>query len=125
MEGKQGLALPGRALVVADVGHVLVVEVVERGQHGVRGSLSQSAEGGVLDDLAQVLQRVEVFHRALALGDFVENLVQPLVTHPARRAFPAGFLHREVEVELGHGYHTVVLVHDNHTAGTHHGAGSR
>ena len=121
--GQQGFALPCRTLVVADVGDVFVIEVFQGREHGVRGGLPQSAERRVLDDVAQVAQVLQVLHGAFALGDAGEDFQEALVADAAGGAFPAGFLHDELQVEFGDRHHAVVLVHDNHAAGTHHGAG--
>ena len=120
----EGLALSGRTFLFGHVSHVLIPEVVDGGQNGVRGGLTQTAEGGVFDDLAEVLQQGEVFHGAVTLGNAAKDFAQALVTDTARGALTAGFLHGEVEVELGDGDHAGGLVHDDHTAGAHHGAGS-
>ena len=57
------------------------------------------------------------------MGDFFQNVVQAFITDTTRCTFTAGFFHREFEIEFGNGYHTVVLVHHDHTTGTHHGTG--
>ena len=112
----EGAALVGRTALVHDVGHVLVVEVVDGREHGVGRCLAETAESGILDDLAEVLEIVQILHRTLALGDLVENLLQALVADTAGGALSAGLVHGELEVELGHGHHAVVLVHDDHTS---------
>ena len=66
--GQQGLALVGAADVIPDVLLVFVAEVREGGEHGVGGCLTQAAESGVLDNLGKVLEFVEIFHGAAALG---------------------------------------------------------
>ena len=43
-------------------------------------------------------------------------------TDTARCALTAGFVHGEFEEELGKVHHTGVFVHDDQTAGAHHGA---
>ena len=72
--------------------------------------------------MAQLLQLVDILQRAVALGDFVELLEQPLGAHPAGGAFAAGLINREFQEELGDVHHAGVLVHDDQAAGTHHGA---
>ena len=108
----EGTALVGGTALVHDVGHVLVVEVVDGREHGVGGCLAETAESGILDDLAEVLEVVQILHRTLALGNLVENLLETLVADTAGSALSAGLVHGELEVELGHGHHAVVLVHD-------------
>ena len=45
----QGLALAGRTFLVNHVCHILIPEVVDGGQHRVRGSLAETAERRVFD----------------------------------------------------------------------------
>ena len=49
--------------------------------------------------------------------------MQAFVTDTTGGTFTAGFFHREFEIEFSNRYHAVVLVHHDHTTGTHHGTG--
>ena len=112
------------ALLVDDVLDVLVPEVVEGRQNGVRRGLAKSAESGILDDGGQVAEFGKVFHRTATVGDLLEDFAQTLVADTAGRALAAALLAGEFEVELGDGGHTAGLVHNDHTARAHHRAGS-
>ena len=120
----QLLADAGAALLVDHVLHVLVPEVVEGGEDRVGRGLAEAAEGAVLDDGGQVAQGVEVVHGAGAVGDLLKQLAEALVADTAGGALAAALFAGELEVELGDGGHAAGLVHDDHTAGTHHRAGS-
>ena len=67
------LADAGAALLVHDVLHVLIPEVVEGRENGVGRGLAEAAEGAVLDDGGQVAQGIEVVHRAVAVGDLLSS----------------------------------------------------
>ena len=99
------------------------MEVIYGRQHRVRGGLAQTTQSRVFDHAAEVFQRLQVFHRPFTLRDLVQDFVQAFVTDTARCTFTAGFFHREFEIEFSHGYHTIILVHHDHTPGTHHGTG--
>ncbi len=118
------LADAGAALLVDDVLHILIPEVVEGAEYGVRRGLAETAESGVLDDGSEVAEFLEVFHGAATVGNLLEDFAEALVADTAGRAFTAALLAGELEVELGDGRHARGLVHDNHTARTHHRAGS-
>ena len=118
------LADAGAALLVHDVLHILIPEVVEGGEDGVGRGLAEAAEGAVLDDGGQVAQGVEVVHRAVAVGDLLQQLAEALVTDAAGAALAAALLAGELQIELGDSRHARGLVHDDHTAGAHHRASS-
>ena len=46
---QQSLAVMRRAALFPDVRFVLVTEILDRGEHGVRSRLAQTAQGAVLD----------------------------------------------------------------------------
>ena len=118
------LADAGAAFLVDDVLHILVPEVVEGGENGVRRGLAETAECGVLDDSGEVAQLGEVFHGAATVGDFFKDFAEALVADTAGRALAAALLAGELKIELGDGGHAAGLVHDDHTARAHHRAGS-
>ena len=65
---------------------------------------------------------INIFHRTLAPGDFVQDLVHSLCSHTARGTFTTGLIYRELQEEFGNIYHTGIFIHNDHTAGSHHGA---
>ncbi|MNN64974.1 hypothetical protein D3C81_1804490 [compost metagenome] len=71
------------------MGDILVAKIFQRGQHRIRRRLAESAERSRLDLLGQLLQHIQVLHRALTFRDFLQNLQQALGTNSARRAFAA------------------------------------
>ena len=118
--GQQSLALLRAALVLLHVLLIFFVEVVHRGEDRVRRSLSESAESGVLDDLGEVLEHLQVLHLTLSFGNLGKDFEHPLVADAAWSALSAGFTDDEFKVELRDGDHAVVFVHHDHTSGTHH-----
>ena len=120
--GEQAGALLGGTLLIADMGLVLVAEIADRCQNGVRGRLTQTAQCAVLDTLAELFQQLHIALFALALADAVEDLQNTRRADAARRTFPAGLLGRKAQEEPGHIDHTGAVIHNDHTAGTHDGA---
>ena len=93
---QQGFTLFGTAGLVADVFQVFIMEIVQRRQNRVRGSLPQSAEGGILDDLSQSGEGIEVFLCSPSFGYLVQQFQQAFVADAARRTFSAGFFYGEI-----------------------------
>ena len=120
--GKKSLALFRPALAVADMLQIFVIEIVQCGEHRVRRCLPQAAECSVLYHLAEGGQRLQIIFRTAAFGYFIENLEKSLVPDAAWGAFPAGFFDCKIQIESRYRNHTVILVHHDHSAGTHHGA---
>ena len=59
---------------------------------------------------------------AVALGDLIQHFTAVrLGTDTAGRTFSAGFIHGKFQEEFRDVYHTGVFVHDDQTAGAHHG----
>ena len=77
------LADAGAAFLVDDVLHILIPEVVEGAEYGVRRGLSEAAESGILDDGGEVAEVVEVLHGAAAVGDLLKNFAEALVADTA------------------------------------------
>ena len=57
-----------------------------------------------------------------AVRDLAQHFIQALGTDTAGGALAAAFVHGEFEEELGDIDHAVILVHDDESARTHHGA---
>ena len=116
------LADAGRAAFFDDVCFILVTEILQRGQNRVRSRLTECAHRVCLDVLAELFHLVEIFKRAVAGRDLVEHLEKASRTDAARRALAAALVDRKVEEEARNVNHTGRFIHDDHTAGTHHGA---
>ena len=85
----EGTAPVGRTTLVHDVGHIFVIEVVESGKHRIGRSLAETAEGRILDYLAEILEVIQILHRTLALGNLFKYLLQTFVAYTARSALSA------------------------------------
>ena len=102
---------------------VFVLEVGERGQHGVRRRFAETAQGGVLDHLGEGAQLLNVAGAAVALRDPGENVEHTGRALAARGALAARLVADEVHEKLRDGHHARVLVHDNEAAGADDRAG--
>ena len=103
------------------MGLVLVAEIAQGGQHRIGGCLSQAAEGIVLYIVAEFFQLIQVSHIGLSLGDLCEDFKHTFGADTAGSTLAAGFLHSKFQEEFGNVYHTVILIHNDQTAGAHHG----
>ena len=72
--------------------------------------------------ITQFLQFIQIFHRSLTFCDLFKDLEHTSRTDPARRTFAARLIHCKLQEELRDIHHTGVLVHDDQSAGSHHGA---
>ena len=97
---------------------ILIAEVFQGSQYRVRGSLPKSAHSAVLDLCCQLFQKFDISVTALAFCDSFQNLQHSLSTDTAVVTFTAGFFLCKVKEETSHIYHTGVLIHNDHTAGT-------
>ena len=104
------------------MGNVLIPEVLHGRHNGVGCSLTQSAQGSGLNEIADFLQLIQILQSTLTLGNLCQDLQHTAGTNAAGCALAAGFITDELHVELGNVHHAVVLVHDDGTTGTHHGA---
>jgi len=119
---EQSLADAGGALLVNDMSYILIAEVTDGGKNGVGSSLTKAAQSVFLDICSQLFQLVQIFQSALALSDAVKDLIHTTGTDTAGSTLTAGLINGELEEELGDIDHAVVLVHDDETTGTDHGA---
>ena len=117
--GHELRALAGTALLVLDVLHVLIHEVLERGLDRVRGRLTKTAERSLAHRIGDVLHLDDVILGAATFGDLVEIVEELASADAAGSALSAALIDGEVEVELGDVDHAVRLVHDDQAAGTH------
>ena len=67
---------------------------------------------------------LDILLLALALGDLLKDVAETLSADTAWSTLSAGLINCEVEVELSYVDDTVILVHYNHSTGTHHGTDS-
>ena len=117
--GDELRALAGAALLVPDVLHVFVHEVLERGLDRVGGRLAETAKRGLAHRIGDVLHLDDVVLRAAAFGDLVEIVEELASADAAGSALSATLIDGEVEIELRDVNHAVRLVHDDETAGAH------
>ena len=121
--GQQRPAYLCRAFFMVDMRFVFIPEIPDRGKNRVRRCLPEAAKRIILDLVSQFFQFLNISLSSFAVGDPFKDLEHPLGAHPAEGTFPAGFLPCEIEEELGHIDHAGGFIHDDHTAGTHDGAG--
>ena len=72
--------------------------------------------------ITELFQLIQIFHGRLTFCDFLKNFQHPSRTDPAGRTFAAGLIHGKFEKELGDVHHTGILIHDDQSAGAHHGS---
>ena len=107
------------AVVRADMRLILVAEVSDGREYGVRGRLTETAHGGLLERFGELLEHFDVALLALALGDALQNLQHALRADAAGEALAAALVDDEVH-EVARGVdHAGVLVHDDEAAGAH------
>ena len=120
--GQQGLTYARRTLLIHDVSNIFFSEVLQGGQYRVRRRLSQSAQGVLLHIIRDFFDLVQIFHRRLAFCDLIQQLQQAGGANPAGGTLTAGLIHGKLQEELRDIYHTGIFVHNDQTAGAHHGA---
>ena len=118
---QERLTYAGRTAFFLDMCLVLVTEEMKGGQYRVGSGLAQTTQGVGLYVVAEFFQLIKVLHLGSALGNLLQDFQHTLCPDTACGTLAAGFLNRELQEELGNIHHTVILVHDNQTAGTHHG----
>ena len=99
---------------------ILILKILHGTQDRIGRGLSQTAKGSVLDRFGKIPEADHILWRPPAVGDFLQNLVEPFGPYPAGRAFAAALLHTEFEIEFSNIDHTVVFAEDNHPPGAHH-----
>ena len=110
-----------RTAFFTDMGFIFIPEIAQRGQHRVRGGLSQTAQGRVLHDIGPPFQGWDVILLAFSVADAGQHFQHFLGSHPAGSTLAAGFLHAEFHEESCHVHHAFVVIHDDHAAGTNDG----
>mgnify|MGYP007012703705 CR=1 FL=1 len=81
-----------------------------------------SAHSAVLDLSCKLFQKLDISVLSFALCDSLKNLKHSLGTDTAVVTFTTGFFLGKVKEETCHIYHTGILVHYDHTAGTNDSA---
>src|SRR5437764_487161 len=89
-----------RAAPFLDVRFVLVPEVLQRGQHRRDRRVAERAKRFPGDVAGDAAQQIQIAHLPFAALDALQNLVQPIGSLAARRAFAAGLVTVKVEEVL-------------------------
>ena len=101
---------------------VLLAEVFQSGEYGVRSRLTETTERAFLYLIGEVEERIKVFHDALSLGDAFQDFKHPFRADAAEGALPAGLFLDEGQEEFGDVDDACRLVHNHHSAGAHDSA---
>ncbi len=118
----QIFAMSGRATVVVDMRLILRLEIPDRAEHRVSGGPAQLAQAGLVDGMGNGFQEFNVSGLAGAIADTGQDAVHGMQSFPAGSAFPAGFIHQKTDEVPSDIDHAGPVIHDDHAAGTHHGA---
>ncbi len=97
------------------MGLILIPEVLDRAQNGVRRRSSQGTEGSLSNYPSQFLQELNIPLLSPPLRNVIQYLVHPLGTFTTGGALPTGLIPEEVDEVLGDVHHAGVLVHDDHS----------
>jgi len=106
---------------------VFVTKIPDRRQNWVGRRATKGTERAILDGFAKVPKKLQVVLFAASLGDigeYLESMAQTLATWCT---FAAAFLCEKARVVAGNLNHTIAIIHDDESAGAHHGtfAGER
>ncbi|OQC00090.1 MAG: hypothetical protein BWX80_03487 [Candidatus Hydrogenedentes bacterium ADurb.Bin101] len=118
----EGRADARRTPLLADMNIVFFTEMADGGKDRIWRRLTQAAQGGILDLLAEGDQFLHIAFLAFALADAGHDLEHALGADAAGHALAAGFILHEVQEEPGHIHHARVFIHDDEAAGTHNRA---
>src|SRR5215470_4951049 len=109
----------GGTTLLVHVSFVFIGEIAQGAYHRVWRGLSQTAQAGVFQQIAEFLEHPNVLGASRAICNFLEQTIHLIRPHAARDTFAAGFGHAEIHEVLGDVHHAGGLVHDDHSAGTH------
>ncbi|OQC56119.1 MAG: hypothetical protein BWX54_01547 [Verrucomicrobia bacterium ADurb.Bin018] len=118
----QSRAHPRHAMLVADMLHIFLAEVPQRGEHRIWRGLPQPAQRGLLNEPPQLFEAIQIGQFALALANALQDFAHALGAHPAWRALAAGFLLHKFNKEPRHIHHAGVFIHDDQATRAHDGA---
>ena len=65
--------------------NVLIAEELKSSKHGVGSCLTETAEGILLDVVAELLESVDILERSLTVGDLLKELEKSSCTDTAGR----------------------------------------
>ena len=120
--GEKGFTYACRTPFFFDVSFILIAEIAQGRKHRVGGSLSQATGRVFFYIIAELFQFIQILHGSLALGNLGQDLKNTFGTDTAGSTFAAGFFYGKLQEELGDINHTVCFIHNNQSAGAHHGA---
>ena len=115
----------GGTAVFFYVSLVFVAEISERGEHGIRSRLTESAERAVLYLSAQLFEQLDISVSAIALAYPLKSFSQAHSADAAGDALPARLVCCEIKKEFCHAHHAGALVHNDHSARAHYRARCR
>src|SRR5690242_15524352 len=93
---RRGRVRTDHALLVLDVVHELVAEVLDHGAHRHGRRVAERADRAALDVVGDRVEQLDVAHAALPVLDAVDHAPQPAGALAARRALAAALVHVEV-----------------------------
>ena len=99
---------------------ILLWEVLESRENGVRCSLSKSAETALLHGKCDLAHLSNILVCCLALGNLSKKSVKRLSSDSAWCAFSTSLIDSKIEIELGNIDDTVILIHYDHASRSHH-----
>src|SRR5690606_27639570 len=114
-----------QARTVADVGEVLVAELLDRARHGCGRGIAEHADRGARHVLPDVEQYIQVLLPALTPLDAAEDLGQPPGALAAGRALAAGLVGVELHDPPDLLHDAGRIVHHDHGRRAQHAAGLR
>ena len=89
-KSQQFIADFGRALLVVDMGFILMTEIFDSTEDRIRGRHTKSAETGIPYILGQGLEQLNIAFLPLTLSDPGQDLEETLSPDPAGNALAAG-----------------------------------
>ena len=104
------------------MGFILIPEILDRRKDRVGRALAKTTQRCVLHGVADPLQQFNVSFSSSAFTDIRQDLQHPPQAFPAGRTLAAALLTEEIRIIPGHFHHTASVIHNDHTAGSHHSA---
>ena len=91
---------------------VLVTEIPEGREHGIRGGFSQPAKTAPRRFMGNLLQLLQILALPLPGTQVLEDIEHQPGADTAKGTFPAGLTARKGEKITGNVYHAIPVVHD-------------